>query len=169
MRIVTDVKSLSEEAGRKLLELDRSKYTLTIIIREVESLRDRAWRDLLNQAPEADDLLEILMFVEPLREEARRKLFGLALLSETNYWLRILVIYADPLREEAGRTILARDPSKEDLDLIIDWVEPLREEAICILEKMEETRRRTKKDVMREINQLAKSYERAENIDETLS
>ena len=65
----------------------------------------------------------------------------------TNGDLCYIIEWVEPLREEAGRKLLEQEPSNNDLRYIIKWVEPLREEAKKLL-------RLSREEIMREIKLL---------------
>ena len=96
------------------------------------------WKEFLETEPRESDLRDILAKKNKYAGLAAKTLHEKGLLFEkdlTNEDLQYIIEYVEPLQEEAWNMLLEKGPSNEDLQYIIWQVEPLREEAQEMLDK----------------------------------
>jgi len=100
---------------------------------------DETWKEFLETEPRESDLRDILAKKNKYAGLAAKTLHEKDLLFEkdlTNEDLRYIIEYVEPLQEEAWNMLLEKGPSNEDLQYIIWQVEPLRAEAQKVLDKI---------------------------------
>jgi len=131
-RVIENVPSLAESAGRMLLDRYPEKHLLFCVMEHVSFLRNEAWIQYRDQAPTNDELRWIIRYIPALQIDAGKMLLRR---NPNNADLRCVTVRVKELRANAGKALLHQNPSKDDIQCVLQHVPDLKDEAERLLVK----------------------------------